>query len=81
MVRPVIDHMQQYLPHRFREGIAAHVFKPELSCHVGITEVAHPELPASVEGRPFGLEQCEIAILRIDEGCPGFASRSVAQAE
>jgi len=72
MVRPMIDNMQDDLPQRFREGIAAHVFKGDCPCHVRITAIAHPELPALVEGGPLVLEQREIAILRIAERCPWF---------
>lgn len=66
----MIYRMQHDLPHRYRVGIAAHVFKGDIFRHIDIPEMPHPELPALVEGGPFGLEQREIAILRIDKCCP-----------
>ena len=59
MVRRMIYHMQHDLPHGFRVGIAAHVFKSDLFCHIGITEIAHPELPALVDGGPLGIDSAE----------------------
>lgn len=76
MVRPVIHYVQHDLPHRFREGIAVHVFKSNRFRQVGITEIAHPQLPVLMEGGPFGLQHGEIAILGIDEGRPWFGSHS-----
>src|SRR5690349_117005 len=53
-------------------GLPCVSLKEIFSATLGLTAIAHPELPALVEGGPFGLEQREIAILRIGECCPRF---------